>query len=359
MRRSITAVVLLMTATALTAQVTDDPMDSLNSSEMMSEIMPLADQSLLLDVASYNGGLVAVGHRGHIVTSADMNSWTQQAVPTRSTLTSVYAIDDHIWAAGHDAVIVHSADGGASWENQYTDPSLNQPLLDIFFSDQQNGFAIGAYGYVLTTSDGGMNWEDAPLEIVEDSAAEVDELGEDEVSDDDNLVDGDEDDESANYDFGDYEDEYNDFHLNAMAQMSDGTLYIAGETGNGLISTDQGQTWEKISLPYGGSMFGVLVIGDNSLITFGLRGNVFRSDDAGRTWEKLDTGVNDTMIGGISNPDGSIILVGNNGRVLISDQAITQFRSVVIDAAGDISGVIRKAVNQYLLIGENGVIHHG
>lgn len=358
MRRSITAVVLLLMAHSLTAQSGGASDPALDSSEMMSEIMPLADQSLLLDVAPFDGGLVAVGQRGHIITSSDMQSWTQQAVPTRSTLTSVHAQGNRIWAAGHDAVIVHSADGGQTWVNQYADPSLNQPLLDIFFTDPQTGFAIGAYGFVLTTTDGGERWEETPLTIVDASDEIDDELfDEDEFAEDDELADLDE--EDASYDYSDFEDDYNDFHLNAMAQLSDGTLYIAGETGNGLISSDGGQTWEKISLPYGGSMFGVLVTAEDAMITFGLRGNVFRSDDAGRTWVELDTGVSDTMIGGVTNPDGSIILVGNNGRVLISDPTISQFRSLVIDAAGDISGVIRKALNQFVLVGENGVIHHG
>ncbi len=360
MLRLTTCLALMLQATAVLAQDDAPEPYGLDSSKMPSEMMPLASQSLLLDITPFTGGYAAVGQRGHILLSTDLENWKQAEVPTRSTLTSVFAVDNMIWAAGHDAVVVHSPDGGQTWHLQYSEPDLFQPLLDVFFTDNKNGFAVGAYGYVLRTSDGGVLWEETTLEIGTGEEPADDELADDDtVADDDGLDDPFGEDDSPNYDFSDFEDEYNDFHLNAMVQLSDGTLYIAGETGNGLVSTDNGDSWEKIKLPYGGSMFGVLTNADDELITFGLRGNAFKSSDMGQSWEQLETGVEDTLIGGVANGDGSVILVGNNGRVLISDPAITQFRTVVVDAAGDIAGLVRRAVNQYVLVGENGIVHNG
>ena len=332
-----------------------------DSSEMLAEMMPLADRALLLDVSPFDGGHVAVGDRGHVLISSDLTDWQQAKIPTRSTLTSVHAEGNKIWAVGHDAVIVHSSDGGDTWVNQYAAPDLFQPLLDVYFVDEQTGFAMGAYGYMLRTQNGGADWEELVLNIVEaDAESEGDsedvdgDLTEDEAADE--LA---EDDGFDSYDFSDFEDEITDFHLNAMTQLASGDLYVAGETGNGLLSSNLGESWTKVTLPYNGSMFGVVRTQNDALVTFGLRGNVFKSVDQGQTWQAIDTGVLDTLIGGISNKDGTVTLVGNNGRVLISDPAITQFRTMVVDAAGDIAGVIQLDTNRFVLVGENGIVNNG
>ena len=51
----------------------------------------LAEKSLLLDVVSVEGLVVAVGERGHVLRSEDSGkSWHQAEVPTRATLTGVF-----------------------------------------------------------------------------------------------------------------------------------------------------------------------------------------------------------------------------------------------------------------------------
>ena len=58
-----------------------------------AEVMPLAEHSLLLDLARSGERLVAVGERGHVLMSSDGKTWTQSAnVPVRSALTAVSAV---------------------------------------------------------------------------------------------------------------------------------------------------------------------------------------------------------------------------------------------------------------------------
>jgi photosystem II stability/assembly factor-like uncharacterized protein len=151
---------------------------------------PLASRSLLLDVASQGEQIIVVGDRGHILVSDDGGEgWTQVRVPTRSMLTAVTMPDPkNAWAVGHDAVILHSGDGGKNWERQYYDPEAESPLFDIWFENSSHGLAVGAYGLVLQTRDGGKNWERL------------------------------------------YPDE-EESHWNAIAQGADGTLYVAAEFG--------------------------------------------------------------------------------------------------------------------------------
>ena len=91
-------------------------------SARLPKSLPLAAQSLLLDVATSGEHYVAVGARGRFLLSDDGADWKQSPVPTRTTFTAVAAVDAHVWAVGHDGVIAHSADGGKHWEMQRQDP---------------------------------------------------------------------------------------------------------------------------------------------------------------------------------------------------------------------------------------------
>jgi len=107
-----------------------------------SVVAPLADDSLLLDAAVAGRRVVAVGQRGHVLVSEDQGaSWRQVVVPTRVTLTAVhFPTPRHGWAVGHDAVVIHTADAGETWERQYADPDLQSPLLDVWFADPLRRF---------------------------------------------------------------------------------------------------------------------------------------------------------------------------------------------------------------------------
>ena len=66
------------------------------------------------------------------------------------------------WAGvGHDAAILHTADGGSTWDLQHWDPELEKPLFDVWFEDDTHGVAIGAYGLFLETPRWGRQLGDA------------------------------------------------------------------------------------------------------------------------------------------------------------------------------------------------------
>jgi photosystem II stability/assembly factor-like uncharacterized protein len=153
-------------AAPLDTAKSDDP------SAQMSEKMPRASKSLLLDLVKTSSGFVAVGERGHVLRSDDGRTWTQLVVPTRSALTSIATADGQLWVGGHDGVILHSTDGGQTWKAQRRDPfrlaegesaadhdpRQGAPILDIWFRDASNGIAVGAHSLMLVTTDGGASW---------------------------------------------------------------------------------------------------------------------------------------------------------------------------------------------------------
>ncbi len=280
-----------------------------------SEIMPLTPGSLLLDIVNTGEHLIAVGDRGAVVVSNDGVKWAQVQTPTRAPLTAVDFVDaDHGWAVGHDAVILHTADGGRSWEIQNFEPELEMPLLDVLFLDQERGFAIGAYGLFYATTDGGASWEEVDSPIRED-----------------------------------------EWHFNSMTQLADGALFIAGESGTLAISTDEGQTWSAVESPYESSLFGALPYADKGVVIFGLRGNVFVSEDAGSgEWREVTTGSVASMFGGTLLDDGRKAMVGVNGNVMLSANGIDEI-TVLKSAAGTPLSSVIPLGDVLLAVGESGV----
>jgi photosystem II stability/assembly factor-like uncharacterized protein len=70
---------------------------------------------------------------------------------------AVHGAAGHYWAVGRPgSAVLHSRDNGDHWEVQYTHQPL--PLNGVFFLDERTGWAVGEFGTVLATTDGGRNW---------------------------------------------------------------------------------------------------------------------------------------------------------------------------------------------------------
>ncbi|HDZ57458.1 MAG TPA: hypothetical protein ENI17_00930 [Pseudomonas xinjiangensis] len=319
------------TGTAAFAQSTD-------YTTLPAVMSPQASTALLIDAAQAGDRLVAVGSRGHIVYSDDQGlSWSQAAVPTRQLLSAVYFVDDqHGWAVGHDSLILHTKDGGLNWVIQYRDPALEEerdeeglgllerPLMDVWFRDAKTGFAVGAYGLMLRTDDGGATWEDRSSDI----------------------------------------DNPDGFHYNALTTVRDAGLFLVGEMGTMYRSPDFGETWETLQeLPYDGSWFGTSgTLQPNVVLAWGLRGNVFRSDNFGDSWEQVELmtprngPLESTLSGGGLSKDGKLTVVGVGGVVATSEDAGRTFSVAIRPDRVALASAEVLDGGQLLLLGQNGAV---
>jgi photosystem II stability/assembly factor-like uncharacterized protein len=238
-------------------------------------------------------------------------------VPVQTDLTAVQFPTDTIgWAVGHDGVVLQSKDGGLSWihqtdgratgvvaERYYSSKiaegngaltadldeiKLNyknvtgQPFLSVWFETASTGYAVGAFGTIEATTDGGKTW--LPwLERVDNPQF---------------------------------------YHLNTIRGIA-GDIYIAGE--HGMVYRLDKETNRFIGLPtgYEGSFFGIT--GDKSVIVaYGLRGTIYRSIDRGAHWAKIDDPIPALLLDGTVLNDGRICLVNGGGQLLLSvDQGRT------------------------------------
>lgn len=292
----------------------------------------LADRALLLDGQVVGDRLITVGERGHILISADGGrSWQQSPVPTRVTLTSLFFIDEQKgWAAGHDATILRTRDGGLSWQVVHSDPELDAPVLDLWFRDAGFGLAVGAYGLLLETTDGGDSWQQRPLTIGGSRGAAAAALVDD--ADTPGI----------------------DLHLNHLRATPTGELYLAGERGHLLRSGDGGHRWEALPFPYEGSLFGTLSLDGERLMAFGLRGHLFTSNDAGKHWQAVATGTETTLNDALRLRDGRIVVVGLAGTVLVGTPEGSRFElRPQADRAGFVR-VLEAPDGSLVLLGSHG-----
>lgn len=330
-----------------------------------SEMMPLVTtRSLILEITESASRAIAVGERGEVLVSESRTEWRQVAdVPTRATLTAVSAVGDAVWAVGHDGTIIASKDGGLNWTLQRRDvldtspdrmfdPRQGMPLLDILMLSPTHGFAVGAYSQLLRTDDGGTSWQFIATSGMDDDAAadEFDELDEGAVGNEDSWTFSDEDLAM---------DDLAEPHFNAIARTGSGALVIAGERGTVFRSRDDGASWERLQLPYGGSMFGVIGYAGDHILVFGMRGNAFESHDLGDTWEQLDTGTELSLMGGAGHGQGGFALVGANGIVLTrhADGAALKLNihSNAEHETPVLAGVLVRANRSLVVSGEKGV----
>lgn len=286
-----------------------------------AEPSALASKALLLDVVELGQRLIAVGEFGHIIYSDNNgDSWTQaEGVPTRATLTSIHFIDNNVgFAVGHDAVILKTTDGGASWTLKYAERRGEDPLFGIYFTDANNGIAVGAFSKVMETTDGGESWTQRPL----------------------------------------VEDSYDDFHLNDVFADTRGNLFIPAEFGTIYKSTDNGRSWQMLESGYDGSFWGGLALQNGNLLVWGMRGNAFYSTDGGASWQKAETNSDRSISGGVQLADGRVVLAGLSGSVLTSTDGGQSFAAEVRPDRLSFASVSRGAGDNVLLYGDPGVLPH-
>jgi photosystem II stability/assembly factor-like uncharacterized protein len=106
-----------------------------------------------------------VGALGTILRTTDGGeNWNNQSIADSIVLQAVYFTDENTGTAvgysGYNPIIMRTTDGGEHWYVQYQSGGTGgYPCLNgVYFKNATDGIAVGNYGMVLTTSDGGQNW---------------------------------------------------------------------------------------------------------------------------------------------------------------------------------------------------------
>lgn len=290
--------------------------------QVPAPIHAYASSEMILAATRAGQRLVAVGDHGVVLLSDDngRNYRQARAVPTSATLTAVSFSDARNgWAVGHWGVILHTTDGGETWVLQRSDTSVDQPLFSVYFTDAEHGVAAGLWSLLLTTADGGHIWKPVVLQPPPGGKRA-------------------------------------DRNLFAIFADHKNSLFIAAERGTVLRSDDNGASWSYLNTGYRGSFWTGCALKDGTLLVAGLRGTVYRSADDGRTWTAVSSGTQSSITDIIE--DGSQVLaVGLDGIELHSRDGGLTFGLVQRDDRLALTAVVAAADGASRLFSKAGVVN--
>lgn len=281
-------------------------LSALADTSLQSQPAPMRPYTInanLMDLHRTGSAMFAIGDWGVIQKSLDGGeTWQQKPSPVSVMLNKADFVGDQLgWIVGHDATILHSRDGGETWVVQHRDPEWGKPLYDLAMLDARRGFAVGANGRMMKTTDGGARWDEFEPDVA-----------------------------------------INGTNFYGVDLLRDGTLVLVGEKGILGRSIDSGDTWQQLYSPYSGSFFGMLPLGEHGVYLFGLRGTVYALGDV-RSVEVLDpyewdefsletvtdnatlaasgfryheNGLKESLFGGDTLGGNDVLLVGVNGAVV-------------------------------------------
>lgn len=137
-----------------------------------------------------------------------------------------------------DSILIHTPDGGETWQRQRTPSKLE--LIHLDFDNDKRGWLAGAGGTILKTTDGGLTWTKQNTA----STATI-------------------------------------YHIDFR---NDKRGWAVGERGLILRTTDGGEVWQTVTTETRSTLLSINFVNDDDGWAVGRAGTIIRSGDGGRTW---------------------------------------------------------------------------
>lgn len=263
---------------------------------------------------------LAAGAPGTLLETTDGGQkWAPvKNVPTKLALLGVALKGEYAIAVGQQGLILSRS--GGEWKK--VESGSTERLLSVAVNSKGAAVAVGAFGTVLSSSDGGATW--TVIKPVWEQYAEagtephmyaaaIDENGTITVAGEFSLImrraAGSSEWKSLNK---------GDASLFALFMGSNGIGYAVGQNGTVLRSANNGDSWAKVDAGTGAILLGVHASNDGKVVVTGMR-EMRYSGDNGNTWTGVTGGgVNTLWYQGIGQPEGSTaaLAVGQAGRIL-------------------------------------------
>jgi photosystem II stability/assembly factor-like uncharacterized protein len=229
----------------------------------MIRSVPYRHVRLALVSAALAAALVALPAVAHAAIT-----WAAQGPVTDGTMLSSVVFTDasHGWAVGDLGAIVHTSDGGATWNGQDSGLTDGTMLSSVVFTDPSHGWAVGDGGTVIHTTNGGATWS------AQDSG----------ISDGSNL-------------YG--------------VTFTDATHgWAVGDAGTVIHTANGGATWngQDSGIADGSNLYSVVFTDTSNGWAVGDNDTIVSTTDGGATWIAQDSGISDgSTLYSVAFPDAS------------------------------------------------------
>ena len=269
-------------------------------------------------------------------------------------LTGIVRAGGALIAVGDFGTVIRSTDGGRTWQQAAV--PVSALLTAVHFVDERRGWAVGHGGVILASVDGGATWQlQATLDerpvllsvhfLDERQGYAIGAYGAAFRSDDG----------GASWEAMAVGEGYDaDMHLNHVFATRSGALFIAAETGLAFRSEDRGASWTKLETGVSGSLWSGFECADGEVVLLGMSGKVIASGDGGTTWRTRETGTEQSLTSGIVLADGGLLLVGAGGVVLRSKRA-GPFELEIRPDRQNLAAVVAASAGDVVLAGQLGV----
>jgi len=203
---------------------------------------------------NYNKGWI-VGRKGTILHTGDGGfSWENQESTTSEGLIGVHFTDsDNGWIVGSSGTILHTENSGKNWMQKSGGINIKEALIQVHFVDQNNGWATGWKGTILHTDDCGENW----------------------VTQESNV----------------YED------LEGLFFIDEKTGWIAGWNGTILYTEDGGKKWSHQKSNTYECLSSIHFVDHNHGWAVGWKGTIVHTEDGGENWSVQKTKTSECLSG--------------------------------------------------------------
>lgn len=197
-----------------------------------------------------------VGELGRVFHTTDAGAnWERQDPGTKSPFLAVSCLDARTaWIAGKEGMVYGTTDGGAKWTKANT--GSNRHVFALQFANRERGHGVGDFGRMVHTDDAGATWTtmQVPTTVhLPDSAL-------------DTGVDP------------------GDVNLYGVSWGDPDHLWVAGEFGVILASTDGGHTFKQQQLPLETTLFGLYFTDPQNGWAVGIDAVILHTTDGGATW---------------------------------------------------------------------------
>jgi photosystem II stability/assembly factor-like uncharacterized protein len=231
-----------------------------------------------------------VGELGRILHTADGGvTWERQDAGTKRPFLAVACVDARTaWIAGKEGSVYGTTDAGATWTAAATGSSRH--LFALAFATRERGHGAGDFGTMVHTEDAGHTWTVArvPPEV---------ELPESALD--------------AGVDPG-------DVNLYALSYGDTDHLWVVGEFGIVATSEDGGRTFHQQKTPVESTLFGVHFADGQHGWAVGIDAVILHTEDGGVTWSSQPAPVQQRSFYDVFVQDGRGWVVGDAGTVLTS-----------------------------------------
>lgn len=271
----------------------------------------------------------------------------------------------HGWAVGRWGSVLHTADGGKTWEKQ--DSGVNYTLSSVSFVDGRNGWAVGDSGTIIHTADGGKTWEKQKspvpyflmgVQFVTRDKGWI-------VTERTNILHTEDGGKTWAVQFKDQ-----DFILKSVSFCDERNGWAVGEYGFVYHTTNGGKTWvhqagefgfsEETGDVVGGSyLFDVAAVNPKTAWVVGIDGYVAKTVDAGKTWRKQMTGVPKAHLFGVSVGEKGVLIAGD-GVLLRTTDGGAIWQEVKVDPSiryGWLYRIGKRGKEGFVTVGQAGWIY--